>query len=327
MNLLKRFFARDGVRLSVASLLVFLAAFCTFPPKEIWGTLPLLLLAGVVIPFFYDQARYLIPICVLSCVLLAVTLTEGEAALFFFSLVPSAFFAAGFYTARLLRFFAKGPQKRIPALCGVLSCVLLLGAWHIVFGNPITLTQVTEAQAARYEAQYSETFSVRHSFWDPLTRTYCATFCVRDLEFTASSEEDGYLNAMVQKSAVEQKSALLALLHENFSDGNYHVTVTPKTYEPFSETFAYDSPPEKWGAESEITLEFDSAVAVGTPDALSSFARRVREYVTLLNEEGFPYASITFRGGEYQKPVYELTATPDTPIDELVAPNVKDLTR
>ena len=317
----------DGARMTYAALLIFFATFCVFPSAGWLSTLPLVPLAGLLAPLFYDEAKILVPAAALSSVLLALTLTEGYDAHVFYAIVPTLFFLAAHFVLRLLRLFSKGEEKRIGALSGVFGLVVLLLMWFVVFSNPFTLKQVTDESLARYNACYHEEFFVTGTRYDPLTQRVLTDYRTEKTAFSAFDGEDGY-QALVEKEMLErQKAALLSLLHAQFSDGNYHVSVDAPEREPFGTRFSYDAPPEEWYSQHLFTLEFDSAIAVGTPDARAAFASRIREYVTLINEEGFPYASFTFRGGEHGEMVYELTATPDTPIDELVAPNVKDLTR
>lgn len=329
MKKFKTLLSGDTVRLTVAALIVFCAVYCVFPSAGLLATLPILPLCGLLIPFFYDEARLLAPIAALSAVLLTVALTDGYDALVFYSIVPSALFIGAFLTSRLLRHLKKG-QKKTPAILGLVSAAALLILFHVLFSNPVSLLQTTEERVTLYNEHYADeehSFSADGAHYDPLKRLHVATYRFHEVTFVAHEQEDGYLTTMKNRLAGEQKRLLIDLLHERFTDGNYRVSVTVCQGEAFGESFSFEELPEHWLWENEITLEFDSAMAVDTPDARAAFARRVREYKSHLDEIGFPYASMTLRAGEYETMVYELSFTPDTPLEKLVAPAVTDLRR
>ncbi|MBR6530577.1 MAG: hypothetical protein IKT43_04095 [Clostridia bacterium] len=330
MKKLKNLFFGDTTRLVVSALTVFFAVFCVFPERGFVASLPLLVLAGLSLPLFYEKSHFLIPVAALSSVLLALMLTDSFDAQIFYAVVPTLFYTASYFVTRLLKLF-RDPQKRIGALCGVFGAVITLAMYFVVFGNPVALQEKTLEAENLYTARYpKETFTLQNAYYDPIARAYSVEFEVADgVLFVAKEGEDSYLNLIQTRAAALQKSGLLTLLHEKFAeDGNYLVKIKCPALSP-EEVCDYKlgDAPEEWLKQNEITLEFDSSIAVGSPDAKAAFAQRIRRYVSYLNESGFPYASITFRGGEQEKPVYELIATPTTPIDELVAPNVTDLTR
>ena len=319
----------DGFVLIFTALLTFFAVYLMFPPMQYLATIPVLVVAGLLLPFFYKRAAVLIPITALSAVLLALALTEGYDAHIFYAFVPTLFFAAAYCIARLPAFFAKREKKTLGNVLGILGAFLLFSIWFLVMGNPVSLYRAEAEAKERYAARYpEESFTLTERFYDPLAMDYATTHKISNGKtFTATSTEDGYLALMQSRAAELQKSALLSLLHEEFSaDGNYLIEITCPTLTPEDvSAHKYDDMPEEWLRQNTVVLEFDSAFAVGSREGKAAFAARVRDYVTYLNEVQFPYRSITFRGGEQDTPLYELTATPETKIDELVAPNVLDL--
>ncbi len=319
----------DALLLIFTALLTFFCVYATFPHMQYLATLPVLLTAGLVLPLFYKRAAVLIPITALSAILLALALTEGYDAHIFYAFVPTLFYTAAYFVTRLAAFLAKRDKAALGKALSFIGALLLFGIWFLVMGNPVSLRLAETEAKERYAARYpEESFVLTERFYDPLVRDYKTTHKISSgKSFTATAAEDGYLTLMQNRAAELQKSALLALLHEKFpADGNYLITLQCPTLNPEEvSAYKYGDMPEKWLAQNDILLEFDSSFAVGSREAKAAFAARVRDYVKYLNETQFPYASVTFRGGEQDTPLYELTATKNTSLSELIGPNVRDL--
>lgn len=326
MKKLKTMINGEAFRLILCSLMAFLAVYCTFPSVQILATLPLLSLCGLLLPFLYRRTALLIPITALTAILLSLALTDGARNHLFYTFVPTALFSAALYISPLLKHKHAGRK-----MLGIVLCLLLFGAHFLLFGNPVSLKAATKTAQDLYQTRYpSESFAVEKEYYDPLTASYKAEFLLSDREkFTAAAGEDGYLLLMQTRAAALQKSTLLALLHEKFpADGPFLITVKVGEV-PVQEISEYKlgAMPDEWLMQNDVVLEFDSSVAVGSMQAKASFALTVRNYVTALKDAAFPYRSLTVRAGEQDVPHYELVATPETSLDELVAPKVKELQR
>ncbi len=324
----KNFFSSEAVRLSCAALVCFFAVYLSFAPSALLATLALPVFAGLLVPFFYDEASHIIPITFVCSVLLSLILTETTLEKVVYSVALTAFLALGVFANHLLRALV-GKNKNVKVGCfGIALSVLAFGGYLLVFGNPVSLTLKSAKAMDFYKSAYpQESFTLTQKYYDPIHRAYTTEIQISTLEsFRASSEEDGYLALMKEHAAQKQKAALISLLRTHFSDGTYQITIDTSHSDTkgTSENLLGDAP-DKWLCENHITLEFDSAVSVDTLNAKSQFAAKVRDYVAVLQNENFPFASITFRAGEYEEMVYELTATPDSTEDDLIATKVKDL--
>lgn len=332
MKKLKTLFQNDAVGLSLAGLSVFFAVYCTFPHLQLVATIPILLAVGFCFSCFYKRSALLIPIAALTAALLSLMLTEGYDARIFYAFAPSLFYLGTWLVSRVPKLFRKPGQEAVGKTVAVFCAILLVGIWFWAMGNPVSLSQNTKRATEIYSARYpNESFTLVSQHFDPLERTYKTTHKTAEgKSFTAANEEDGYLALMQSRAAELQKSALLKLLHEEFpSHGNFLIEITCPVLAPQEVSeHKWGDMPEEWLRENTLVLEFDSAMAVGSLQAKAEFAGRVRTYTKFLNEISFPYASITYRAGEYGVAAYELTATPESsPETDLVAPKVTELTR
>lgn len=319
----------ETLRMIAAGVLLCFAAYLSSPGRGILSCLPYAVAAGIASGFLYRG--YAFDQIVFSLALFAFTVVEAEGAgrIAVYVVGLSLFFALSFFfTSSMRKTFPRRLRPGI-AVCFLAVCAALS---LVAYGNPVSATLAQTNAVKFYRGNYeNERFTLERTRFDPIAREYVCEFTLKNgerMESAASTvfsaQPDAYWELVCTRAAALRKSELLKILHENFSDGAYQIAVTPQTdaaVYPNAEALGDD--PERLHNRYDYQIEFTvSFSAAGTREAKSAFAGTVRSYVRALRENGFSYHKLTFRGGEREKMLYELSCTPDTSPEELTADRI-----